>query len=157
MTIGMKRVYWLVVFAAAVAIPSATVATPIHNARTESNIDWTSAGLGGVGGGSGTINLTGVSVTVRKAFLYWMGIDLGPQSGSCNLPAGQTCTGDGVYDNETITFQGTQITGESLGDATTNCWSTPPSAGSSRAFRADVSSLVTGNGNYSVSGLSAKP
>jgi subtilisin-like proprotein convertase family protein len=133
-------------------IPALASATPIHNVRTETNIDWTSAGLGGVGGGSGTINLTGVSGSVQKAFLYWHGIDRACEGG------------DGFYDNETVTFNGTQVTGVSLGDATTNCWilaSNPPpcntGAGSSRAFRADVTGLVSGNGNYSVSGLSAKP
>jgi hypothetical protein len=148
----LKRVVRLIVVAVAMVIPAVALATPIHNVRTESNIDWTSAGIGGVGGGSGTIHLTGVSGTVHKAFLYWHGID-------------RKCLGgDGVYDNDTITFNGTQITGVSLGDATTNCWLLPsngppcdvPTEGSSRAFRADVSALVTGNGDYALSGLSAK-
>src|SRR4030095_4918685 len=130
---------WIVMMAAVAS------ATPIQNMRTESNVDWTSAGVGGVGGGSGSINLSGVSGSIGKAFLYCHGVD--------SRPAG----GTGQYDNETITFNGTSVTGTSLGNATTNCWAQPPSSGSSRAFRADVTSLVTGNGSYSLSGLSGKP
>ena len=135
----------LIAAAAVLVWPALAPATPIHNVRTESNIDWTSAGIGGVGGGSGTIHLTGVSGTVHAAFLYWHGIDR------------QSSGGDGTYDNETITFKGTQVTGVSLGDATTNCWESPignTSDGSSRAFRADVTNLVPGNGDYPISGLS---
>src|SRR5262245_23052942 len=75
---------------AAAMLATAAEATPIQNVRTETDVDWTSAGVGGIGNGSGTINLTGVSGIVRKAFLYWHGID--PQTGG----------GDGVYDNESI-------------------------------------------------------
>src|SRR5258708_2524655 len=56
----LKRAVRFIAVAVAL-IPAAVMATPIHNVRTESNIDWTSAAIGGVGGGSGTIHLTGVS------------------------------------------------------------------------------------------------
>ena len=148
----MNRYQRIIAATAVILLPAVAAATPIHNVRTESNVDWVSAGLGGVGGGSGTLSVSGVSGTVRKAFLYWHGIDR------------QCEGGNGFYDNETITFAGTQVTGVSLGDATTNCWILPGNpppcntgAGSSRAFRAEVSNLVTGNGNYTISGLSGKP
>ena len=78
----------IVAAAAALLVTGIASATPIQNMRTETNVDWTSAGIGGVGGGSGTINLTGVSGPILKAFLYWHGIDTqaGGGNGSGNLP-----------------------------------------------------------------------
>ncbi|HEY2773231.1 MAG TPA: hypothetical protein VGK20_04165 [Candidatus Binatia bacterium] len=105
--------------------------------RTETNTDYVSAGIGGIGSGPGTLTITGVTGPVHKAFLYWHGIN--------------TSSADAVYDNATITFANTQVTGVSLGDSETNCWG----PGSSRAFFADVTSLVTGNGAYGISGLDA--
>jgi len=114
------------------AVPA--FAVPVSFVRVESDVDWTSAGVGGIGaGGTGTITLTGVSGTVTKAFLYWHGI---------NNP---------VYNNPNVTINGNAVTGVTLGDATTNCWGT----GSSRAFRADVTAFVPGNGSYTVAGLSS--
>lgn len=126
-----------VAFISMLALGDPAQAVPVSHTRTESNIDWTSAGVSGVGGGSGTIQLTGVSGTVLKAFLYWHGIDNGG-SGA-------------VYDNANVTIAGNPVTGTSLGDATTNCWG----LGSSRTFRSDVTAYVTGNGNYLIQGLSA--
>jgi len=121
-------------------------ATAVSLARTEIGVDFVSGGIGGLGTGpgTGTIAISGISGTVRKGFLYWHGID-GSAIGA----------GDGIYDNATITLNGTPVTGLSLGDASTNCWG----AGSSRGFFADVTNLVlaTGNGNYVVDGLNAAP
>lgn len=114
-------------------------AVPVAYRTALSGVDWVSAGIGGVGGGSGNITVTGVSGTVTSAQLYWNGIN--------NSGAGA------VYNNPNVTFAGHAVTGVSLGDATTNCWG----EGSSRAFRADVTPYVSGNGVYSVSGLSALP
>lgn len=116
---------------------SAAWATPVTLGRTEVQTDYVSAGLGGLGSGGGTINVTGVTGTVRKAFLYWHGID--------------NSASNAVYDNQTISFAGAGVTGVSLGDAETNCWG----AGSSRAFFADVTGRVSGNGSYEISGLNA--
>lgn len=132
---------WTVVLVVPLLYASTALATPIRYARTETNVDWVSAGIGGVGGGSGQIAITGVSGPVRLALLYWHGVDLSSNGG------------DGVYDNDTVAINGNSITGVSLGDATTNCWG----AGSSRAFRADVTPYVTGNGTYTITGLSGKP
>ena len=146
-------------------------ATPVTNAFTLRDVDWTYAAIGGTGGGcgvggSGDLMLSGVTGPVTHAYLYWHGIDnaavqcvldaaaaakAGGVGASSERAEGSTC--DGVYDNPTVVFNGAQVTGVSLGDATTNCWG----AGSSRAFRADVTSLVSGNGTYSLSGLVNDP
>ena len=119
-------------------LATAASATPVSLGRTETATDHVSAGVGGVGTGPGTITISGVTGTVRKAFLYWHGID--------NGGFGQ------VYDNESVEFAGSLVVGLSLGDAETNCWG----PGSSRAFFADVTSLVAGNGNYVIRGLNSK-
>src|SRR5262245_10286607 len=129
-----------------VLLAAAAQAAPLTPRPVVSHIDWTSAGVGGVGDGAGIISLGNVVGTVRQALLYWHGIDLpGPDGG------------DGVYDNENITFAGQPIVGTPIGDAGSNCWFPPAGHSSSRSFRADVTALVTGNGRYTVSGLSAKP
>src|SRR4051794_23413146 len=59
-----------------VALAVLSSATPVRLVRTLSNVDWTSAGVGGVLSGSGTINLTTLPAsgfTVTKAYLYWHG------------------------------------------------------------------------------------
>lgn len=125
-------------FAASLALAAPAGARTVALGRTESRTDYVSAGVGGIGSGPGTITVTGVKGGVRKAFLYWHGVD---NSGS-----------GAVYDNETVTFAGQSVTGTSLGDAETNCWG----PGSSRAFFADVTPLVGGNGGYTISGLNGK-
>ncbi len=112
-------------------------ATPITKRRTAVNVDWCSAGISGVGGGSGNINLDCVNGTVKKAFLYWHGINNSSPSA--------------VYDNATVNINGNPVTGISLGDATTNCWG----PGSSRAFEADVTGFVYGDGSYEITNLSS--
>ena len=117
------------------ALPPVTV--PISHTRTLSNVDYVVAGVCGVGGGSGTITIAGVSGTVTHAYLYWHGI---------------STTGPGAeYNNPIVTINANSVTGTSLGDATTNCWGD----GSSRAFEADVTAFVAGNGPYTIAGLSS--
>jgi hypothetical protein len=147
-------------------------ATPVSPAFVITNTDWTSAAVGGIGGGNGiggtgTIVLGGVTGPVKKAYLYWHGIDNfslrssvsaddGAMSGSSRSTVGQqTPAGgcDGVYNVPTILLNGNPVTGVALGDATTNCWG----VGSSRAFRADVTALVLGNGLYTLSSMTAEP
>jgi hypothetical protein len=136
----LTKPVWGCIATAVLFLGTAAHATPIRNVRTETNTDWTSAGIAGVGGGSGTIQLSGVNGSVRRAFLYWHGIDR------------TDFGGDGAYDNETVAINGNSVTGVSLGNAPTNCWG----SGASRAFRADVTPFVGGNGNYMITGLSAK-
>jgi hypothetical protein len=46
-----------------------------------------------------------------------------------------------------VTFSGTPIVGTNIGSSDDNCWSFD----NSQAYRADVTALVTGNGNYGIS------
>lgn len=115
-------------------LSSIAVADPIQHVRTESFVDWTSAGISGVGGGSGTISVAGVAGTVQLALLYWHGID----------------NGGGTYDNATVSINGNSITGVAIGTATTNCWD----SGDSVAYRADVTASVPGDGDYTITGMS---
>lgn len=123
-------------FALGILLTGLVQAVPISHTRTLSNVDFVVAGVSGVGGGSGTITVAGVSGTVTKAYLYWHGINnSGPGA---------------AYNNPVVSINGNPVTGTSLGDATTNCWG----AGSSRAFEADVTAFVAGNGPYAITGLS---
>lgn len=110
-------------------------AKPVEHTLTETNIDWTSAGVAGTGNpGSGTITITGIGGNpVSKAFLYWHGI------------------GNPSYSNATVMIDGNPVTGVNIGDSTTNCWG----SGSSTAYRADVTSFVQDDGSYSITGLSS--
>lgn len=134
----MVRGTALVMGIALLAISETALAKTLTLGRTETNTDFVSTGVGGIGDGPGTLTVSGVSGDVRKAFLYWHGIN--------NSGAGAE------YDNATITFAGEQVIGMSLGDAETNCWN----PGSSRAFFADVTELVNGNGSYTIDGLDAQ-
>jgi hypothetical protein len=90
-------------------------------------------GYGGMrGDGTGTITVGGVSGTVTKALLYWNG------------PTNSTVP----TANAAVTFAGTPVTGTNIGFASSNCWS--PTFDNSQSYRADVTSLVTGNGTYSL-------
>lgn len=145
-------------------------ATPITAAFVVEDTDWTSGAVGGIGGGngiggSGSIVIAGVTGPVTKAYLYWHGIDnfilrtsaTQPGTESAKLggtgadglvltPAGGC---DGLYNSPGILLNGSPVNGVALGDATTNCWG----SGSSRAFRADVTALVAGNGVYTLSSM----
>ena len=46
-----------------------------------------------------------------------------------------------------MTFNGTPITGTNIGFASSNCW---PAFDNSQSYRADVTSMVSGNGTYSL-------
>jgi len=135
----MTRWFPRVVLAVLLLAATRAGAIPVSNARTIRGVDVVSAGVGGLGAGTGTIVLGGVSGRVINAFLYWHGIDAINDGG------------DGIYDNATVSFAGNSVTGSSLGDSSTNCWG----PGASRAFRADVTSLVPGNGSYTIGGLAA--
>jgi len=132
----------LVALAVPLLVAPAAHAKRIARARTVYDVDWTTAGVSGIGAaGIGDVTVTGVTGPVAAAYLYWHGVDL--------LETG----GDGVYDNATIAIDGNTVTGISLGDATTNCWG----EGSSRAYFADVTPYVKGDGTYVLSGLAAQP
>ncbi len=105
-----------------------TVLTPF---TTVKNTKWTIAGYGGMRGiGTGSITISGVTGVVTRAYLYWHG------------PTNSTSP----TANATVTFNGTSITGSNIGFAADNCWF----FANSQAYRADVTSLVAGSGNYSL-------
>jgi cysteine-rich repeat protein len=114
-------------------------ATGLTLARTASGVDWVSAGIGGISGDTADIALTGVTGPVSKAYLYWDGMAIAAM--------------DQTYDNDTIAINGNPITGTTLGSTSPNCWG----QGESRAFVADVTAYVTGDGTYALSGLMAQP
>jgi len=86
-------------------------------------------------GGTGTITISGipeVCTSIEAAYLYWDVLDY-------------SITPD-VHDSGI--FAGTPITGDLIGSGTNPCW-----YGENFAFRADVTNLVTGNGNYYLEGF----
>jgi hypothetical protein len=108
-------------------------ATDLTLFKTVFDTDFTSAGFGGMRGiGTGSITLAGVGAgTVTEAYLYWHG----PSNSATPATA-----------NASVSFAGTDVTGTFLGISSDNCWG----FANSLAYRADVSSLVTGSGNYAL-------
>jgi hypothetical protein len=96
------------------------------------NVDMKEFGVGGMrgGDGSGTVTVSGLSGPVAKAYLYWNG----PTNSSD--PAA----------NADVTFAGTPVTGTNIGIDSDNNWG----FANSQSYRADVTSLVSGNGSYSL-------
>ena len=94
--------------------------------------DVTSAGVGLRGKGSGSIDLSGIPTpaNVVQAYLYWATIG---NSGSYVSP----------------TLNGNAVSGKLIGVSADTCWG----ALHNYTYRADVTSLVTGDGTYSVAGL----
>lgn len=116
------------------AVPGAATATDLTLFKTVFDTDFVSAGYGGMRGiGTGDIELSGVaSGTITEAYLYWHG----PSNVSTDLSSA----------NSSVTFAGTGITGTFLGVSSDNCWGFE----NSLAYRADVTSLLTGDGTYSL-------
>jgi len=128
-----------VIACALVMLATPARAVSLARARTASSVDWVSAGIGGIPGDTAHVTLSGVTGAVTKAYLYWGGV--------ANLLA------TSFYDNGTIAIDGHPVTGTSLGDTSTNCWG----SGTSRVYVADVTSYVTGDGTYLLSGLQQQP
>jgi hypothetical protein len=107
-------------------------ANNLSNVETVFSTDFVSVGYGGIRDfGSGTLTVAGVSGTVTKAYLYWQG------------------PSNDVNSTLAVTFAGSSVTGTNIGSSSDNCWGFDQSD----AFRADVTSLVTGNGAYAFSGM----
>lgn len=121
----------------ALAFVSSASANNLVNFGTVANTDFAMFGYGGMAAtgiatdGTGTITVAGVSGTVRRATLVWHG-----PTNSAN---------DAV--NATVTFNGTSVTGVHVGTSDSNCWS---GFTGSRAYQADVTSLVSGDGAYAL-------
>lgn len=119
---------------AAALVSTSAVATDLKLFTTIFNTDFTAVGIGGLrnGSGSATLNLSGVTGPVSKAYLYWHGptdVETNPETANSN-----------------VMFAGNSITGTYLGISSDNCWDFANSV----AYRADVTSLVTGDGSYSL-------
>ena len=128
-----KAVAFALSAAALAILPGVASASDLTSFKTVFNTDFASAGYGGMRGvGTGTIALSGVSGTVSEAYLFWQG------------PTNAAATDTGA--NASVTFNGNAIAGTFLGISSDNCWGFQ----NSMAYRADVSSLVTGNGNYTL-------
>lgn len=130
----LKRMAVVAVIGLALAAAPAR-ANDIASFKTVFATDVAYAGYGGVrgGDGTGTLTLSGVTGDVTEAYLYWQG-----PTNSEDLAA-----------NAAISFDGTNITGENIGLSASNCWSFE----NSHAYRADVTSLVDGDGAYPVANL----
>jgi len=101
--------------------------------------DYVAAGVGMRGTGTGTITISGIPVgsTIVKAFLYWAMLDV---SEGPNFKNG--------------VFAGTSITGTFIATDDDPCWT---GTNTTFVYRADVTTLVTGNGAYSLSGFTTGP
>lgn len=133
----MKRSYYLLAMAVAtLCLPASGYANTI-SAPTETffSVDYVSAGLGGLrdGSGSGNIVITGVNGPIIQALLFWQGPTY---STDPNIDA-------------SIIFKGSPVVGANIGFSSDNCWG----YANSQAYRADVTTLVTGNGIYNVANL----
>jgi hypothetical protein len=95
------------------------------------NAGYVAAGVGLRNQGSGNVRIGGIPAgsPVAKAFLYWNVLNASEPSAG-------------------ITLQGTGIRGTMIGQDEAPCWGPVRSW----AYRADVTSLVTGNGTYAISG-----
>lgn len=125
--------------AASAGLCLAALATPTYAAdlvylTTVHDTDVADFGLGYLrGNGTGSLNVSGLSGTVGSAYLFWHGPTntLNPTS------------------NATVNFGGSAVTGTNIGFSQDNFWGYL----NSQAYRADVTSIVsgTGNGLYSLS------
>ncbi len=106
-------------------------ANPIGFFETRFDTDFATAFTGNMrGSGTGSITLSGVSGTVSKAYLYWHG-----PTNSSDPNA-----------NASVTINGNGVTGTNIGFSDDNFWGFD----NSQAYRADVTSLVSGNGTYNL-------
>ena len=118
--------------AALLGFSSPAFAGEMINFTTVQNTDVASFGIGYFRGvGTGTLNVSGLSGTISKAFLYWHGPTNSPDATA----------------NANVSFGGTSITGSNIGFSDDNFWN----FSNSQAYRADVTSILTGNGNYALS------
>jgi hypothetical protein len=129
-----KMVIVILALLISVSLTSHASANIISLFQTQFDTDWAYAGYGGMRGiGTGNINLSGTSGPINKAYLYWHG------------PTNSTDPNA----NANVVFNGNNISGTNIGFSDDNFWSRQ----NSQAYRADVTSLVTGDGNYSLSGF----
>ena len=128
----------LAIVTTALFVGTEAVATELTFVEKRSHTNYVSAGVGGLRDQpSGVITVSGVSGTVTKAYLYWQGPT---RSSSPTI-------------NATIKLNGNTIVGTNIGYSNNNCWLYDNSQG----YRADVTSIVTGNGSYTISNYRINP
>lgn len=109
------------------------VAAPVVPTLTVNRTDFAAFGIGGLRGhGTGTLVVSGINGPVHRALLIWHGM-----SGS-TTPL-----------NPAASFAGAPIRGTPVGVTPDTTWG----FATSQSFYADVSGLVSGNGNYVLTGL----
>lgn len=112
------------------SVPTAQ-ASDIASFQTVFATDVAVASLGGMRGlGTGSIELTGVTGDVTSALLYWHG----------------PTNSEDPASNSAVSFGGSAVTGTNIGTSSDNCWGFD----NSQAYRADVTSLVSGNGSFAL-------
>jgi hypothetical protein len=105
-------------------------ANSLTYSTTVFDTNYVTADLGMRDVGSGTLAVAGINGSVTSSLLFWHG------------PTNSTDPNV----NANVTFNGTAVTGTNIGLSQDNFWGSL----NSQAYRSDVTSLVTGNGNYSL-------
>lgn len=96
--------------------------------------NYTAAGVGLRGRTWGIITLSNIPIgaSIHKAYLYWSFLDNGL-----------------LVSEQNLTLNGIPILGTEIGNGEDTCWSRTYS----RAFRADITPLIAGNGTYMLAGI----
>src|ERR1700674_3665485 len=127
--VGSRLRLGFLALAVLLVLPMSLAASNLVYFTQVGNTDFAVFGTGGMRGlGTGNIVVTGVTGTVTAAYLYWHG------------------PGGGNDNNASVTFNGTPITGVNIGNSSANCWAFTDS----RAYRANVTTLVTGDATYTL-------
>ena len=126
----------LIAAVVALALASGAGANTLSQSIAVQNTDVKYAGFSGMRDvGTGTLTVSGVSGPVTGAYLYWHGPTNTASSGS----------------NSSVLFNGSALAGNNIGTSDFNCWAGPPhNFVNSQAYFANVTSRVSGNGNYSL-------
>jgi hypothetical protein len=106
-------------------------ANQITFAETIFNTNFVTSDIGLRGVGAGDLTVSGVSGTVTQSLLFWHG-----PTNSSDPNA-----------NANVTVGGKSVTGTNIGFSQDNFWASQ----NSQAYRADVTSIVTGNGTVALS------
>ena len=127
--------------ATSVGLPDRAVAaleeSPVVSSTMTLNGGYVAAGVGLRNRGSGTISVSGIPAgsTVEQAFLYWSILGVEPQP-----------------DYAQGLVNGTSVTGDLIDSGPAPCW---PDIPVGFAYRADATSVVSGNGPVTLSGFAS--
>jgi hypothetical protein len=123
--------------AALVTGTSGASANLISNFTTVFDTDFTTAGTGMRGTGTGTLTVGGVTGPVSQSYLFWHG-----PTNSSDPNA-----------NANVTVNGNAVTGTNIGFSDDNFWDFE----NSQAYRASTTSIINGNGAYSLENFRKPP